>query len=198
MAGNLMRLLKRHVHSIMQTPDHDVTKACEKALKLKNPTLNKFDDTFTRIAGGPSPIFPFRNADEYYIWASSHEIVNHIAVPFLAINAADDPLVKHVPMDSGGNGLVAMVLTKGGGHLGWFQSNSDGQVDRWTTQPVLEWLKIMGQDVVHGTKRRGTVTYVDEEGFIREKGKEHLGCRKIEGGGLTDGYGGEDGTLQGL
>ncbi|KDR81589.1 hypothetical protein GALMADRAFT_239633 [Galerina marginata CBS 339.88] len=197
MGGNLLKLMKRHLHALIQDPEHDVAKAAGAALMLKNPTLEKFDDTFTRIAGGPSPHFPFRDADAYYIWGSSHKMVGMVTVPFLAINAADDPVVRHVPMDGGGNGLVVMELTKGGGHLGWFQAGTVS-VDRWTTKPVLEWLKLVGQDLVHDPTPRGLPLYTDEEGFLREKGRESLGCKVIEGGGLFDGNGGEDGMLKGL
>ncbi|PPQ78077.1 hypothetical protein CVT25_015611 [Psilocybe cyanescens] len=198
MGSNLLRLMKKHLHALIQDPNHYVAKAAGEALKLKNPTLNDFDDTFTRIAGGPAPHFPFRNADEYYIWGSSHNIVDRIRVPFLAINAADDPVVRNVPMDGGGNGLVVMELTTGGGHLGWFQAGP-GFVDRWTTKPVLEWLKLVGEEIVHDPTPRGGLIYTDADGFLREKGKGHLGCKEIEGAGaLFDGNSGEDGVLQGL
>ena len=173
-----------------------VAKAASAALALKNPTLDQFDDTFTKIAGGPSPHFPFPDADTYYTWGSSHNMVQHITVPFLAINAGDDPIVRHVPMDGGGNGLIVMEMTKGGGHLGWFQAGP-GYIDRWTTKPVLEWLKLMGQDVVHDPKPRGRPLYVGEDGFLREKGVDNLGCKEIEGEGLFDDNDG-DGMLQGL
>jgi len=121
MGNNLRDLVKKHLKALIQDPEHIVAKAAGAALSLNNPTLDKFDDTFTKIAGGPSPHFPFPDADTYYIWGSSHNMVQHITVPFLAINAGDDPIVRHVPVNNGGNGLVVMELTKGGGHLGWFQ-----------------------------------------------------------------------------
>jgi hypothetical protein len=124
-------------------------------------------------------------------------MLSHVTVPLLTINAGDDPVVRHVPTENKENGNVVMVLTRSGGHLGWFQGSTDGQNDRWTTKPVLEWLKVMGKDVVHVPKQRGSSIYVDEEGFLREKEREHLGCRRIEGGGIIEGDVGE-GVLQGL
>ena len=187
MGNNLRNLVKKHLKALAQDPEHIVAKAAGAALNLNNPTLDKFDDTFTKIAGGPSPHFPFPDANTYYRWGSSHNMVQHITVPFLAINASDDPIVRHVPMNNGGNGLVVMELTKGGGHLGWFQAGP-GYVDRWTTKPVLEWLKLMVQDVVHDPKPRGLPLFVGEDGFLREEGVDNLlGCKEIEGGGLIDG-----------
>ncbi|KAG5353932.1 hypothetical protein C0989_011420 [Termitomyces sp. Mn162] len=197
MGGNLQNLLRRHEKALQSDPEHRVTKAMPSALALRNPTLEKFDDTFTRVAGGSAPTFPFATAHDYYRWGSSHQVVQDIRVPFLAINAADDPVVRHVPMDGGGNGLVVMELTPSGGHLGWFQAG-DGFVDRWTTKPVLEWLKLTGEDIVHRTKEPTRRLYIDDEGWLREEGTPLLGCKKVEGGGMFNGNGGEKGMLQGL
>ncbi|KAG6866897.1 hypothetical protein C0991_003812 [Blastosporella zonata] len=196
MGGNLQNLLRRHEKSLQSEPGHRVAKAMPLALALRNPTLEKFDDTFTRVAGGSAPTFPFKTAHDYYRWGSSHHVVKDIRTPFLAINAADDPVVRHVPMDGGGNGLVVMELTPAGGHLGWFQAG-DGFVDRWTTKPVLEWLKLTAEEIVL-TKRTMRRLSIGAEGWLREEGSPHLGCKEIEGGGLFDGNRGEEGTLQGL
>ncbi|KAG6818136.1 hypothetical protein H0H87_000041 [Tephrocybe sp. NHM501043] len=196
MGGNLQNLLKRHEKSLRSELGHRVAKAMPLALALRNPTLEQFDDTFTRIAGGSAPTFPFATADDYYRWGSSHHVVKDIRVPYLAINAADDPVVRHVPMDGGGNGLVVMELTPAGGHLGWFQAGN-GFVDRWTTRPVLEWLKLTAEDIAHIEGQAGRLS-IDEDGWLREDSSPELGCKEIEGGGLFDGNGGEEGMLQGL
>lgn len=119
-----------------------------------------------------------------------------VTVPYLAINAADDPVVRSAPTDAGSNGLVVLGLTSGGGHLGWFVSG-EGYVERWTTKPVLEWLKLVGEEVVFEAKQAGKL-YFDEEGWLREVGRVGLGCKEIEGGGVINGNGGEEGMVQGL
>jgi uncharacterized protein len=197
MGNNLHGLVKKHSKALTQDPEHIVAKAASAALSLNYPTLETFDDTFTKVAGGPPPHFPFQDANAYYIWGSSHEIVQHVTVPFLAINAGDDPIVTHAPMNAGENSLVVIEVTKGGGHLGWFQAGP-GYVDRWTTKPVLEWLKLLGQDVVHDPKPRGRSLFIGEDGFLREEGVDNLGCKEIEGGGLIDVNNGEGIMLQGL
>lgn len=200
LGGNLLNLVKRHVRALTQDPEHRVAKAVPLALALNNPTLRDFDHAFTRFAGGAPPIFPFDSAEDYYDWASSHYVVQDVRVPFLGINAADDPVVRHVPMDGGGNGLVVMALTTGGGHLGWFTSGRGyGDIDRWTTKPILEWLELVGDGLVEEHLPRGRPLCVDSDGWISESGTDqHLGCKEIEGGGVIDGNGGEAGTLQGL
>jgi predicted alpha/beta-fold hydrolase len=199
MGGNLLNLLKRHVKALRQDPAHRVAKAVPATLSLVNPTLEKFDDTFTRVAGGSAPTFPFATAMDYYVWASSHKVVKDIKVPFLAINAADDPVVREAPMDGAGNGLVVMVLTHAGGHLGWFEAGQGHwEVNRWYKKPVLEWLQLAGEDVIYDGNTKGPPLYVHENGFLKEEGRDELGCKEIEGGGIIDGSAGEEGMLQGL
>lgn len=198
MGGNLLNLLKRHYKAFSLDEDHFVAQAAAKAITLKNPTLEEFDNAFTRVAGGPPPVFPFPSSREYYQGMSTHKILKDVRVPYLAISAADDPIVRRVPLDGGGNPYVVMGLTTGGGHLGWFQAGGKGNVDRWTTRPVLEWLKLMGDDVVHDTTRRGGKIFIDNEGWLREEGQDHLGCRELSKEGIIDGNAGEAGILQGL
>ena len=94
MANNFRNVVKKHFKALIQDPEHMVAKATNAALSLDNPTLQEFDDTFTKIAGGPAPHFPFPDVNAYYIWGSSHNMVQHIRVPFLAINSGDDPVVS--------------------------------------------------------------------------------------------------------
>ncbi|KAF9005631.1 AB-hydrolase YheT [Cyathus striatus] len=196
MGSNLLNLLKRHAKAFVADPNHHVTKAAYVAFSLKNPTLEQFDETFTRVAGGPAPHFPFPNAQEYYRWASSHHVVKDITVPYLAINAADDPVVRHVPMDGAGNGWAVMVLTDGGGHLGWFEPGYK-RLERWTTKPVIEWLELLGMSVVHA-ESKGSKLYVDGDGFLREEGRPRLGCKEIASHAIIDSNESEEGLLQGL
>jgi predicted alpha/beta-fold hydrolase len=181
MGGNLLRLLQRHRKAFLNDSDNDhfVAQAAANAVTLKNPTLDQFDQAFTSIAGGPPPHFPFPSVRDYYQTMSSHEILEHVQIPYLAINAADDPIVQRVPLHAGDNPFVVMGLTTGGGHLGWFQAGKNGNVDRWTTQPVLDWLKLMGDDVVHDPTPRGNKIFIDNEGWLREEGREDLGCREV-------------------
>lgn len=196
MGGNLLKLMKRHLHVLTQDLNHPVAKAAKAALSLKRPTLDMFDNTFTVIAGGPAPHFPFPDVMTFYKWVSSHHMLKDIRVPLLSINAADDPVVRHVPMDDvETNGLVVMGLTTQGGHLGWWQA-AKGQSDRWTTAPVLEWLRLIGEEVVSQESKAASL-YVDADGFIREEGNEELGC-KFVGETWIDGNVKQTGGVQGL
>ncbi|PFH54375.1 hypothetical protein AMATHDRAFT_135563 [Amanita thiersii Skay4041] len=196
MGTNLLNLVKKHCDGLTSDPDHIVAKTVPAALALNNPTLDQFDSTFTRIAGGSSPPYPFATAHDYYAASSSHDVINDIRVPYLSINAADDPVVPYVPMEELENDYLVMELTAGGGHLGWFQSQSGLSVDRWTTKPVLEWLRLSGEDMVH--IQVGPRVYTDSEGFLREEGRPHIGCKLFKDGGLIDWTTSQEGILQGL
>ncbi|KAK0221374.1 Alpha/Beta hydrolase protein [Armillaria fumosa] len=185
MASNLLRLLSRHTASLSRQPDHYVTAAMHAAFALKSPTLEQFDDKFTSKAGGAPPVFPFPSARHYYTWASSHYVLPDVRVPLLALNAADDPIVQKVPEDVD-NPSVVLAVTPGGGHLGWFETGKDGPVSvtRWITKPVIEWLRLIGEDLV--LERKMKEVYVSEGGFFKEPGRDDLGCKVIDGGGLVE------------
>jgi uncharacterized protein len=114
----------------------------------------------------------------------------------LAINAGDDPVVRQLPEDSGKNALVTLVTTHGGGHLGWFTGQGVFGVRRWITQPVLEWLKATAEDLV--LPPRALPRLYEEDGWLTEEGREHLGVKLAEGVDQVEGVEGEGGLLQGL
>ena len=178
-------------------PDHTVAKAAEDVVKYKSLTLDGFDQIYTCRAGSTSPPFPFATANDYYRWASSNNAINDIRIPYLAISADDDPIAQHVPTDNIRSSYIVIGITRGGGHLGWFQSHSGLSLERWTTKPILEWFKLMGDEVLHDPTGASTVKE-DDDGFLREEGRPHLGIREVGGGGLIDWTTGEAGMLQGL
>jgi len=151
----------------------------------------------TRFIGGSSPPFPFKSADAYYTWASSHKALHTIRVPFLAINAADDPIVGFSPTDETEHSVTcALAVTPYGGHLGWFQGGAfagrGGPPDRWVRIPVLEWLRAVGEDYIPdprlGPLRDGK-DRIERDGFVLEKGKDLVGYQVVEQGDVL--YGAE-------
>ncbi|GBE81054.1 AB-hydrolase YheT [Sparassis latifolia] len=196
MGTNLQKLVKRHEASLSKFSDHPVGKAVPKVLSLKTPALIDFDENMTRLAGGSSPPFPFPSAHEYYVWASSHDVLGRIRVPFLAISSEDDPIVQVLPVDTGENEWVVFAVTKKGGHLGWFEAGSSfGEVQRWIRKPVVEWIRAVGQDLV--MSRQGKPLHV-VDGFLKEVGRDDIGCMEIGGREHVVGVAGEEGLLAGL
>ncbi|THV00431.1 AB-hydrolase YheT [Dendrothele bispora CBS 962.96] len=202
MGISFYKLLKRNAavlsgKTVVSPPSFLViAEAVSTTLKLRFPGLDDFDDAFTRIAGGVPQDLNFSSYQEYYAWASSHHVLKDVRRPLLAINAADDPVIRFVPKTEQevGNPWTTVVITPGGGHLGWFSpapsshkySMTAGlmETSRWTTKPVLEWLDMAGNDF--DIKVNASDLYICDEGFLREFGRAALGCMEVEGGGIID------------
>jgi predicted alpha/beta-fold hydrolase len=193
MGMNLRKVLVQNEVALRAFHDHPLGAALPAALALRYPTLSFFDTTFSSRVGGPEPMFPFPSLDAYYDWASSHIVLKDVTVPLLAINSTDDPLVRAVPVDAGGSPNVVLARTRCGGHLGWFKTGGG----RWVTRPVLEWLRLTAEDVVHNLSNRAPV-HVDHDGFFRETGRNGMGCKFVRDGGVVNGNLGPKGLLQGL
>lgn len=198
MGTNLQKVLRRHAAALSSYPHEVMSERIPATLALKWPHLNEVDHSWTRWVGGTSPPFPFGSADEYYEYGSSHFGLGKIKVPFITINAVDDPIVRSVPLDAFRNDWGAMVMTAGGGHLGWFEvGDRIGEIRRWVRKPVLEWLRAIGEDMVHAEKRSPSLHEVD--GFLKEVSRDDLGCRVVEDeAGLVVGNQGQEDLLSGL
>jgi len=195
MGGNLRRLLSQHVDSIMKFPDSRLAQCLPELFSYKSITQVQFDTLVTIHAGGTSPPFPFKTAHDYYVHASSHQVLDDVRIPFLTINSDDDPVVKHVPVYETDNEWVIMVVTRGGGHMGWFEATG-GKTRRWMSRPVLEWLRATAEKI--DVPRRATRRIEVVDGWLVESGREHLGCRHIGEGGRIEGMVRQKGILAGL
>ncbi len=80
-------------------------------------TVREFDEAFT------APHHGFRDASDYYHRASSLRVVDRIALPTLIVSADDDPFVPAEQFREPAvtaNPAVSVVVTRGGGHCGFF------------------------------------------------------------------------------
>ncbi|KAK0460176.1 AB-hydrolase YheT [Desarmillaria tabescens] len=170
LGGNFVRIVTENQVALGKDPSFKELVTATVALKF--PTLSKFDDFYSRVAGAGEPPFPFPSGSAYYKWASSHYVLPDVRVPLLTLNARDDPVVRRIP-DPVDNPYVIMASTEGGGHLGWFVNGRD----KWIRKPILEWLRMSGREIVH-TNREKTIA-LGEDGFLREDGESKIGCRTI-------------------
>lgn len=112
----------------------------------KVKTIRDFDDRFTAPYGG------YGTAERYYSEASSISKIKDIKCPVLIISAADDPLV---PVDSfyqlkENSPHVNLVITKHGGHGGFFQESNEEEplFDRfWAENRVVTFATRIWQEV---------------------------------------------------
>jgi len=194
MGENLHAIFKGHVEEWRALPDDDrMTPLIPRALALKKPTLKDIDHHIISQVGGREPPFPFESADAYYINASSHRALADIRVPFLAINAADDPIVAYSPGEEAKKtASCALVVTPHGGHLGWFQGGSPvgsgPPPERWVRQPALEWIRACAEDYLPDNE---TLSVDDgrslRDGYVVDKTHKTVGFKIIQEGIEIDG-----------
>ena len=71
-------------------------------------------------------IFGYDSADHYYSSVGCRKVLKDIKMPTLFIQASDDPVcgVESIPTDSEilDNKNVVLMVTNGGGHIGYFES----------------------------------------------------------------------------
>ncbi|KAK7730173.1 hypothetical protein SLS57_001835 [Botryosphaeria dothidea] len=133
MGSSMRRLFQRHAEEIANNPniDEEEVKRCV--------YLYEFDRAVQCASWG----YPTENA--YYRDASSCDSMLAIKIPFLAINAEDDPISvrEAIPFDEfKQNPYAILCSTSLGGHLSWFQSNGD----RWFAKAATAFLKKMADD----------------------------------------------------
>jgi predicted alpha/beta-fold hydrolase len=103
-------------------------------------TIREFDEHYTAPHGG------YRDAADYYARTSSRAVIPDIRVPTLILHALDDPLIPAAPfLDPGiaDNPDVLLVLTRGGGHVGFLSGRADGEDRHWAENRVVEFCRML-------------------------------------------------------
>ena len=104
----------------------------------KITTVKAFDNFFHSKYSG------FKNADDYYKKESSLQFIPFIKIPTLIIHAEDDPLVPAEPFRSKlvrKNKNIKLILTKQGGHVGFFGKKIKGEDRFWAENRMLDFLQ---------------------------------------------------------
>jgi hypothetical protein len=99
-------------------------------------SIREFDDKIVARYWG------FRDADDYYDRAAAARVVDRIAVPALALFAADDPFIRLLPETRAkllANPHVSFVETRHGGHCA-FLSRDPGNEIHWAEATVMRFL----------------------------------------------------------
>lgn len=130
--------------------------------KVKPGSLKWVDDSITRFAGGysaPHGPFPFASADDYYNANGSIHFLHNVARPLLCLNSDDDPIVPYHILTATWeaaqrNPNVAVAITRGGGHLGWWTAKGwrgATKPSRWLGPVAKQWVEqIFKSDAAKG------------------------------------------------
>jgi predicted alpha/beta-fold hydrolase len=101
-------------------------------------SVRGFDDRIT------APYSGFADADDYYGRSSASNVIEHIHVPTLVINALDDPFIRLRSQTREkllANPNVHFVETEHGGHCG-FLASANGYDGRWAERQAIEFFKV--------------------------------------------------------
>ena len=112
--------------------------------------------------------------------SSAHAIVGN-TIPYLALNALDDPLLlgKDLPRaEVRASSSTVLATTKNGGHLGWFGRWQDGTPEgRWSARVGGDWftgiesLKLAARPVPDFT--------VTDDGWVYPVGRPYMGYQVL-------------------
>ncbi|CAG8165466.1 unnamed protein product [Penicillium salamii] len=134
MGTNMKKLFEQHVDQVSKNPRIDVD-----AIRSIN-YLHEFD----RALQCPTWGYPTEGA--YYRDAASTDSMLAIRIPFLAIQAEDDPIAcwEALPyQEMAQTPYGVMLTTSWGGHLGWFELGGA----RWFVKPVTSFLNKMAKEI---------------------------------------------------
>jgi predicted alpha/beta-fold hydrolase len=97
-------------------------------------TLRRFDDLYT------APLSGFRDAGDYYAFASSFPHVDRIQTPTLLLTARDDPFIDPKPFEELPQlPNLCVEIVPGGGHLGYLGRDGRGGI-HWLDERIARYL----------------------------------------------------------
>jgi predicted alpha/beta-fold hydrolase len=105
-------------------------------------TIRQFDERYTAPHGG------YKCAADYYERASSIGVIPRIEVPTLIIHAADDPIIPAEPLlgpATAANPNVLLVVTRGGGHVGFISEACGAEDRRWAENRAVAFCRMLDE-----------------------------------------------------
>jgi predicted alpha/beta-fold hydrolase len=105
-------------------------------------TIRDFDELYTARQGG------YGSADDYYVHASSRDVIQKITVPTLIIHAQDDPFIPYAPLlerSIAENPYVLVLAPRRGGHVGFVADRSKEEDRFWAENRVLQFCRLLSE-----------------------------------------------------
>ncbi|OQE43630.1 hypothetical protein PENCOP_c003G00288 [Penicillium coprophilum] len=134
MGTSMKKLFEAHVDQVSKNPRIEVD-------TIRNITyLHEFDRALQ------CPTWGYPTEGSYYRDATSTDSMLAIRIPFLSVQAEDDPIacreaLPYQEMTQTPYGV--MLTTSWGGHLGWFELGGS----RWFVKPVTAFLNKMAREI---------------------------------------------------
>lgn len=104
---------------------------------LNADTIWEFDEVYTASAGG------YRDVEYYYYKCSANQYLNEIRIPTTILTSDDDPFIPlKVFREYPSSEYVQLVVTQGGGHMGYISKKYSTLPDRrWMDHFILNWVE---------------------------------------------------------
>ncbi|TFK53230.1 AB-hydrolase YheT [Heliocybe sulcata] len=179
LGGALQALLGKHRRIFYEDPASPLPSALlDEFLPRKNVRLREYDSAIT------PRLYGFEDAMDYYSAISSCRVVERIAIPCLAINAGDDPIVTvdNIPVcQILQSPWVIQAITGGGGHMGWFEPSTGGgrTFERWYVKPTAQFLLAI-RELGLAARPRPRITEDAARGMRLQEGRPDIGFREVE------------------
>lgn len=133
------------------------------------------------------PFIRFKGAWDYYQHASSEPWLDKIRVPHLSLHTLDDPMVApwNIPYAKARRSShVVMATTQAGGHVAWFTTSKDGELRRWFSTPIREFIEAI-QSIDPSPRPAPSALSPDAKGMIRSaEFPDRVGFLPVDGKGL--------------
>ena len=111
-------------------------------------TIRDFDDAATARLHG------FSDAEDYYQKSSSNRFIPSVRVPTLLLHARDDPFLPLAALpvsEIEANPFLKLVLTNGGGHVGFLEGGPPWHPSFWLEGQIAAFLAHRHQDTSTAT-----------------------------------------------
>ncbi|OJJ81936.1 putative hydrolase, alpha/beta fold family [Aspergillus glaucus CBS 516.65] len=134
MGSSMKRLFEQHVDAIKKNPRVDI----EAVRRITY--LHEFDQAIQ------CPTWGYPTEGAYYRDAATTDSLLAIRIPFLAIQAEDDPIAcrEGLPFSEiQRTPYGVMMTTSWGGHLGWYELGGE----RWFVKPVNNFFNKMAKEI---------------------------------------------------
>jgi predicted alpha/beta-fold hydrolase len=100
-------------------------------------TVREFDEYYTAPDGG------YESAAQYYDHSGARHVLHNIRVPTVILTAQDDPFIPSsmfgIPAIAG-NPFIDLVVTRSGGHCGFFQRRQSREDYYWAENRLIEMI----------------------------------------------------------
>jgi predicted alpha/beta-fold hydrolase len=134
--ASFLSTLKRKVKDVVRRSP-ETARIVDVDAALRARTFREMDDAAT------GPLHDMKDADDYYLRASSIHYLHNITTPTLCVSAEDDPFLPPEALHRAlavASSAVEFRTTTLGGHVGFVAGAAPWSCTYWAEELIVEWL----------------------------------------------------------